>query len=95
MFIDPSLTPFFNPLSHVRLDGTLSQKAREKVVHKFTSTPRLCILLASLKAGGVGLNLVAATRVYLMDAWWNSSVRVHYIWSPLAIGYVSDLLVLS
>jgi SWI/SNF-related matrix-associated actin-dependent regulator of chromatin subfamily A3 len=28
------------------------------------------VLLVSLKAGGVGLNLVAASRVYLMDPYW-------------------------
>lgn len=28
------------------------------------------VLLVSLKAGGVGLNLVAASRVHLLDPWW-------------------------
>ena len=38
-----------------------------------------------LKAGGVGLNLTAATRVYLLDPWWNPAVehqacdRVHRV----------------
>lgn len=53
----------------------MSQKARQKVVHKFTTSDKSCIMLASLKAGGVGLNLIAATHVYLMDAWWNSAVE--------------------
>lgn len=61
--------------SYVRLDGAMSQKARQKVVHKFTTSDKSCIMLASLKAGGVGLNLIAATHVYLMDAWWNSAVE--------------------
>jgi SNF2 family DNA or RNA helicase len=33
------------------------------------------VLLVSLKAGGVGLNLVAANVVYLTDLWWNPSVE--------------------
>eukprot|EP01066_Platyproteum_vivax_P000185 Platyproteum_vivax@DN10208_c0_g1_i1.p1 len=33
------------------------------------------ILLVSLKAGGVGLNLVSACRVYLTDLWWNPAVE--------------------
>jgi hypothetical protein len=33
------------------------------------------VLLVSLKAGGVGLNLTAAQRVYLMDPYW----RVLYL----------------
>ena len=33
------------------------------------------IFLVSLKAGGVALNLTEASRVYLMDSWWNPAVR--------------------
>lgn len=29
------------------------------------------VFLVSLKAGGVALNLTEASRVYLMDSWWN------------------------
>ena len=36
------------------------------------------VFLVSLKAGGVALNLTEASRVYLMDSWWNPAV------SPLA-----------
>lgn len=70
-----SLTLSLSSRRYVRLDGAMSQKARQKVVHKFTNSDKSCILLASLKAGGVGLNLIAATHVYLMDAWWNSAVE--------------------
>lgn len=44
--------------SYLRLDGAMSQAVRQKVVRKFTKTDKSVILLASLKAGGVGLNLV-------------------------------------
>jgi len=37
--------------------------------------PRCEVLLVSLKAGGVGLNLTAAQRVYLMDPYWNPAVE--------------------
>ncbi|KAL8292853.1 hypothetical protein RQP46_000547 [Phenoliferia psychrophenolica] len=53
--------------TYVRLDGSMSQKAREKVVNKLTNSKGSCVLLASLKAGGVGLNLCAAKHVYIMD----------------------------
>jgi hypothetical protein len=32
------------------------------------------VFLISLKAGGVALNLTEASRVYLMDSWWNPAV---------------------
>lgn len=34
------------------------------------------VFLVSLKAGGVALNLTEASRVYLMDSWWNPAVSV-------------------
>ncbi|CAG8507063.1 1873_t:CDS:10 [Funneliformis mosseae] len=68
----------------VRLDGTQQQSEREFVLKEFKKTG-IDIMLISLRAGGVGLNLTAASRAYLMDPWWNSSIedqaidRVHRI----------------
>ena len=61
--------------ANVRLDGSLNQKQRAKVVAEFTTSRQPAVLVASLKAGGVGLNLIAATRVYIMDLWWNAAVE--------------------
>ncbi|KAI5480346.1 hypothetical protein MNV49_000921 [Pseudohyphozyma bogoriensis] len=79
--------------NHVRLDGTMSQKVREKVVNKFTTTAKGMILLASLKAGGVGLNLIAATRVYLMDCWWNAAIENQAIDRIHRFGQTRDVYV--
>ena len=51
----------------LRLDGSLSQKAREQLLHKFRTDPSYTLLLISLKAGGVGLNLVSASCVFFLD----------------------------
>ena len=65
--------------------NSLSQPQREKVLSRFKDDPSVRVLLVSLRAGGVGLNLVAAQTVYLMDPWWNPAVeeqainRVHRI----------------
>ena len=41
------------------------------------------VFLVSLKAGGVALNLTEASRVYLMDSWWNPAVEYRKdAWSP-------------
>ena len=37
--------------------------------------PRVRVLLISLKAGGVGLNLTAARRVFLLDPWFNPAAE--------------------
>lgn len=51
-----------------RLDGTQSQAQREKVLSAFSKTDDsgASVLLISLRAGGVGLNLTCANRVVMM-----------------------------
>ena len=53
----------------VRLDGKMSQKQRAEVIEWFNekSPDSPTVMLLSLKAGGVGLNLTAASRVFLLD----------------------------
>ncbi|KAF9625561.1 hypothetical protein IFM89_024334 [Coptis chinensis] len=61
------------------------QKNREYVLKEFSGSKENMVLLMSLKAGGVGLNLTAASNVFLMDPWWNPIVeeqtimRIHRI----------------
>jgi SNF2 family DNA or RNA helicase len=55
--------------------GTQSIDRRDKVLRQFAATPSCRILLASLRAGGTGLNLTCASRVLLVDLWWNASVE--------------------
>lgn len=52
-----------------RLDGSMPQKKRVESIQCFQNTEAgsPTIMLLSLKAGGVGLNLCAASRVFLMD----------------------------
>merc|ERR1719231_1788168 len=58
---------------------------RSATLARFSEDDRVQVLLLSLRAGGVGLNLVAAQTVYLVDPWWNPAVeeqainRVHRI----------------
>ena len=57
---------------YFRLDGTLSQTKREKVLMEFEeSKDPSTVLLCSLRVGGVGLNLTAASNVILLSVWWN------------------------
>ena len=64
-------------LPYLTLTGQTPPRERGAVVKRFqaqdeTSAP---ILLASLKAGGVGLNLTAADTVIHLDPWWNPAVE--------------------
>lgn len=58
-----------------RLDGTMKRDDRTKAMDALKTDPGCEVLLVSLKAGGVGLNLTAAQRVYLMDPYWNPAVE--------------------
>ncbi|KAF9270038.1 hypothetical protein L218DRAFT_888354 [Marasmius fiardii PR-910] len=58
-----------------RLDGTMKRDDRTRAMDALKYDPGCEVLLVSLKAGGVGLNLTAAQRVYLMDPYWNPAVE--------------------
>ena len=62
-------------LKFCRLDGKMVQSQRAKSVSAFNTDPKVRIMLASLKAGGVGLNLISANHVILVDPWWNPSTE--------------------
>ncbi|HSP97493.1 MAG TPA: DEAD/DEAH box helicase [Candidatus Dormibacteraeota bacterium] len=52
---------------------------RDQVVSGFQDDPEPCVFLISLKAGGTGLNLTAASYVVLFDPWWNPAVEAQAI----------------
>jgi len=60
-------------LAFLRLDG--STRDRSGVVESFQKSDGPPILLISLKAGGVGLNLTAADHVIIADPWWNPATE--------------------
>ncbi|CAE6460934.1 unnamed protein product, partial [Rhizoctonia solani] len=58
-----------------RLEGSMSPEARNNTIQHFMNNVEVTVFLVSLKAGGVALNLTEASRVYLMDSWWNPAVE--------------------
>ncbi|KAF8663900.1 hypothetical protein HU200_055238 [Digitaria exilis] len=64
--------------SHVtyrRLDGTMSVAARDKAVKDFNTVPEVTVMIMSLKAASLGLNMVAACHVLMLDLWWNPTTE--------------------
>lgn len=57
------------------LHGGVSRKNRDSMVEDFQTKRSQRILLLSLKAGGTGLNLTAASQVIHYDLWWNPAVE--------------------
>ncbi|KAJ5647037.1 hypothetical protein N7490_003409 [Penicillium lividum] len=69
--------------SFTRLDGTMTLANRGKALDAFAKDNNITILLATIGAGGVGLNLTSASRVYIMEPQYNPAAvaqaidRVH------------------
>ncbi len=56
--------------------GSTSKKQREEMIDRFQHDPQgPPIMILSLKAGGVGLNLTRANHVFHFDRWWNPAVE--------------------
>lgn len=66
-------------IPHLRFDGTMNQKVRATTITSFAESKKGMVLLLSLRAGGVGLNLTAAKRVFMMDPWWSFAVEAQAI----------------
>ena len=56
------------------LHGSLTQQKRAEVIERFQEDSSCKILVATLKTGGVGLNLTAAQNVIHYDLWWNHRI---------------------
>ncbi|MCV2361581.1 DEAD/DEAH box helicase [Paucibacter sp. TC2R-5] len=61
-------------LPYLTLTGATPVTARGEIVRRFQAQ-ELPLMLISLKAGGVGLNLTAADTVIHVDPWWNPAVE--------------------
>ena len=63
------------PLPYLVLTGETPPAERGDIVQRFQAKAHEPVLLLSLKAGGVGLNLTAADTVIHLDPWWNPAVE--------------------
>lgn len=58
----------------VRLDGDTLTGSRQAVIDTFNKDPTLYIFLLSTRAGGLGINLVSASKVIQFDVCWNPTM---------------------
>ena len=56
-------------------NGKMSHEARGKTINNFRDNAETQIMIASLKCGGIGLNLTMASKVICVDLWFNSSIE--------------------
>ena len=58
-------------IEYAKLTG--SSRNRGDIIDRFNNDPRCRVFLGSLKAGGIGIDLVAASVVIHYDRWWNAA----------------------
>lgn len=75
------------------LHGGTPVKRRQALVKDFQEDDRVPFMVLSLKAGGVGLNLTAASHVIHFDRWWNPAVENQATDRAFRIGQKKNVLV--
>ena len=75
------------------LHGGTPVKARRDLVARFQDDERVGFFVLSLKAGGSGLNLTAASHVVHFDRWWNPAVEDQATDRAFRIGQSRNVLV--
>ena len=82
-------------INYFVLDGKTKSKDRIDMVDEFNSNESIKVFLISLKAGGMGLNLVGADMVVHLDPWWNSSVQNQATDRAYRMGQTKDVYVVK
>lgn len=57
-----------------RIDGSVNANTRGELISTFNTVEHSKVFLVSTLAGGLGINLVAANRVVLLDTHWNPAI---------------------
>ncbi|KAH8592908.1 DNA repair and recombination protein RAD5C [Bisporella sp. PMI_857] len=85
-------------ISFVRLDGRMSRAARSEAMEAFRTDASIHIIIVSIGAGGLGLNLTAANKIYVMEPQYNPQQeaqavdRVHRLGQKRAVETVRYIM---
>ncbi|KAI1748379.1 hypothetical protein F4782DRAFT_517428 [Xylaria castorea] len=75
-----------------RYDGSMPNGDRDAAVDDFMNKSEVKLMLVSLRCGNAGLNLYAATRVILLDPFWNPSVEDQAIKRAHRMGQLNPVI---
>jgi SNF2 family DNA or RNA helicase len=75
------------------LHGRCSHRERNEMVEDFQQRPGADTFILSLKAGGTGLNLTAASHVIHYDLWWNPAIEAQATDRAFRIGQHKNVMV--
>ncbi|CAN2387700.1 transcription termination factor [Pristimantis euphronides] len=81
-------------ISYATIDGSISPKLRMDVVEEFNNNPQgPQVMLVSLCAGGVGLNLIGGNHLFLMDMHWNPALEDQACDRIYRVGQCKDVVI--
>lgn len=66
-------------ITYTRLDGKMSRPARNAAMDAFRDDPSVQVILVSIMAGGLGLNLTAGNSVYVMEPQFNPAAEAQAV----------------
>ncbi|KAL7925886.1 SNF2 family N-terminal domain-containing protein [Trichoderma austrokoningii] len=76
-----------------RYDGSMSSEQRFDAAKDFRDKSDVKVMLVSLRAGNAGLNLTAASRVVIMDPFWNPYIEMQAVDRAYRIGQKKEVKV--
>jgi SNF2 family DNA or RNA helicase len=76
-----------------RYDGSMSSEQRFDAAKDFRDKNDVKVMLVSLRAGNAGLNLTAASRVVIMDPFWNPYIEMQAVDRAYRIGQTKEVKV--
>jgi SNF2 family DNA or RNA helicase len=77
----------------MRIDGSVDRDERESRIKLFKTAPAPSVFLIQIKAGGVGLNLQDATRVYITSPSWNPATELQAIGRAHRTGQTQKVII--
>uniref|UniRef100_H3DE11 Transcription termination factor 2 n=1 Tax=Tetraodon nigroviridis TaxID=99883 RepID=H3DE11_TETNG len=78
------------------IDGTVNPKQRMDLVEEFNTNakgPQTKVMLVSLCAGGVGLNLIGGNHLFLIDMHWNPALEDQACDRIYRVGQTKDVTI--
>lgn len=79
--------------TYVRLDGRMSRDARDKSMQRLREDPSVRVMLVSIGAGGLGLNLTTANKVFMMEPQFNPAAEAQAVDRVHRLGQDRDVTI--
>lgn len=80
-----------NSFKYTRLDGSMSRKMRTQNLESFRVDPSVPIMLVTIGAGGLGINLTSANKVFMMEPQFNPAAEAQAVERVHRLGQTRDV----